>query len=767
MSARATANFNANGKTNGTVANQTGTIRYDAVAGSYTLTGRGGSITFTAADIDASQSSPGATVYVRKNSSSNVDSLTITNPGVSGRFTYQYVGSAFWQHTQISNNSGSGTLDAFVYGMPSAASAVPRTGAGYFDVDLVGIETTPTGPAALGGSGGAVVDFAAGQVSIRGTMNGVYTGGDDNVFAAEGTVSSSANSFTGTFRFSDGAEFSGGLQGAFFGPEVNEIGATFNAAAPDGRVAIGTIMGRQGAYGNSRFSGRSLDNSQVFTVQARRLDFTTATGAVNSSVVGDFANQTLSSETFSIAYNAGNGFYQMTAPGLSTGVYMPLPYGSNMDYLGDLFVVPTVQTWSAAGYFQQLTGGSAGQPLRYRLDSIVYGMPTPDASLVRTGDAGYLLSFTGKVIDNDYANALLASGSGTLSVDLGSGAMTLKGDLQLVEDYSIAGRARVSKAAALTGSGMLSSSRNAFSGSLSFGEIGNYSGTFDGSFFGPGAEEVGATWSASDGSDRAVGTFLGVNDPSVLETGIKFQDLDRLTSFQTVTMADGFEEGSTITYDPTTGTYTARLAHPYGVSSGTYTFDPAHATSSSASRTYYRVETADASVTGYISKFGDQNPVIALSYMTFGDMAVEVDDSPNGSIHNFFVFGLNTKAIDRPHAGTASYSGVAYGYGSVQQLGYVGAVSGQSRLDADFGAGTLTLALNLNTSEAGPRSLPQYSFAGSIANDGFYGNTASGHFQGDFYGPNAAEFGALWSVSDATLPGGPTNISGLAVGTKR
>jgi hypothetical protein len=150
-------------------------------------------------------------------------------------------------------------------------------------------------------------------------------------------------------------------------------------------------------------------------------------------------------------------------------------------------------------------------------------------------------------------------------------------------------------------------------------------------------------------------------------------------------------------------------------------------------------------------------------------MNIVQDPSAHGSIRNFFVFGLNTPGVLRPLSGSATYTGILRGYGTVGPLGYLGDLTGSSALSANFGDGTVEMQIDVSTAEATQRDVGQYTFNGQIASNGFFGNGPSGlsgTFQGDFFGPNVDEFGAVWKVYDPLSAGGITKINGVAVGKK-
>ena len=91
-------------------------------------------------------------------------------PGTSGRFTFEYVGGGYWQRTSEGAAAIAGNLEAFAYGLPTSASAVPRTGQAVYSVDLLGAVTVPNNVQGFTGAGKLLVNFASGTISIRGSI---------------------------------------------------------------------------------------------------------------------------------------------------------------------------------------------------------------------------------------------------------------------------------------------------------------------------------------------------------------------------------------------------------------------------------------------------------------------------------------------------------------------------------------------------------------------------------------------------------------------
>jgi len=151
----------------------------------------------------------------------------------------------------------------------------------------------------------------------------------------------------------------------------------------------------------------------------------------------------------------------------------------------------------------------------------------------------------------------------------------------------------------------------------------------------------------------------------------------------------------------------------------------------------------------------------ALDWTAFGSWSVYPDRNPNGH-YSEFVTGFQTPGTAVPTSGSATYDGVATGNG--------GYLSGTAKLQTDFGARTVTGTLtDMRAGDWDSGYLPwntvslsasfasgQSRFSGTTAvtsapgNDRSLGAGAVGTVLGSFFGPNAQEVGAVWTLFDGT-----------------
>lgn len=157
-----------------------------------------------------------------------------------------------------------------------------------------------------------------------------------------------------------------------------------------------------------------------------------------------------------------------------------------------------------------------------------------------------------------------------------------------------------------------------------------------------------------------------------------------------------------------------------------------------------------------------------LSYVLLGEWALPTwGGNKSGAA---FVFGYSTPAAAMPSTGTATFSGMATANVLKPSGGTIKGtdVWGDANLSVNFSSGTLTGAFtNMKTPDGFGGSMPwnDVSVGASIAagTNSFSGSTAAssspntmfslsgsatGHIDGAFFGPNAENLGAVWSLSD-------------------
>ncbi|HEX5279980.1 MAG TPA: transferrin-binding protein-like solute binding protein [Micropepsaceae bacterium] len=164
----------------------------------------------------------------------------------------------------------------------------------------------------------------------------------------------------------------------------------------------------------------------------------------------------------------------------------------------------------------------------------------------------------------------------------------------------------------------------------------------------------------------------------------------------------------------------------------------------------------------------------SFNYALLGMWQVDSIAHPIGCctyLHDFgaFISGYETPASAIPAAGTAVYSATANVAGYLTAPFVLASLAGDGSFSADFSSGVITgnftnmVASNrvttapwndvsITASLISGTSHFSGSTAVTSAPDAAFAisRTASGHIDGGFYGPNANELGAVWSLSDST-----------------
>jgi hypothetical protein len=244
-----TASFNlSNSQTiSGSSAQSALTIQYDLASNTYTLTTQGRSQSFAAADITSNAN--GLAVF-KKTTGATQDYLTLEAATFGGTGGPQYVGLGFWQRNTVSGSTQNTSFDIFTYGLDTPASAVPRTGQAALATYVFGLTTTPGyEPASFSGNGRFDIDFQRGIFSTDTfvTETRLVTGGSSSGGSVEltgsGTLSSTDGTLSGLVNYNgQHATATGTLSGRLYGPNGQEVGASFTANGADGSSASGSLI---------------------------------------------------------------------------------------------------------------------------------------------------------------------------------------------------------------------------------------------------------------------------------------------------------------------------------------------------------------------------------------------------------------------------------------------------------------------------------------------------------------------------------------------
>ena len=223
-----------------------------------------------------------------------------------------------------------------------------------------------------------------------------------------------------------------------------------------------------------------------------------------------------------------------------------------------------------------------------------------------------------------------------------------------------------------------------------------------------------------------------------------------------------------ISYDPTNQTYTVRGAPVIGSTTTiTQNFGPSNAVSG--------IPGSYENITTTVSRTDVRRLTIGttpLTYTNVGSWAVGVTTGTDQTFDTaYFTYGIPTKTSDMPKTGSASYALAVVGTGSRS-------LNGTGSLAASFAAGTVDVSLRVQATlveRAGSftnvATIDVATVTGSgtisaaVNNPGFSSSLSGGGYSGSinglFYGPQAAEVGGAFAITN-----GGEAIAGVVIGQK-
>lgn len=509
------------------------------------------------------------------------------------------------------------------------------------------------------------------------------------------------------------------------------------------------------------------------------------------------------SGALTIAYNSATQSYTISTAG-RTATFAPadLVASGSADFTSYEKIGATSEALtltkpgtSGALTYKYVGGGAweratvSGDQLDFSYDPFTYGVETPDNALVRSGTGLYAVSLVGaRAMDAPYAMA----GAGSMQVDFLGGSLTSNGVLTSIDvDTGL-----IKSIGAYFGSATLSSTSNNFSGSFFMDDGKRFTGGWDGRFYGPSADEVGATWSlkSADG-EVAAGYLVGRKDATVegLNTKltamtysevfdhrfsqVSFSDLGNGSS---ATGYDDLRSGAKLSYDAALNGYKyADSARSIDTS-----FKPADlvAGETTSSLAVYKMTALDGFTYKLsLNKAGAGNPTINLSYASFGRWE-RLQKGTDPKLDRWFTWGIRTNGFQIPTSGTGTYVGLIRGTATRFNGGATYTLAGTSNLAVNFANSSFTGSLSpVGTSlvDGSTRNFGNFTFArgamdldaGLTADIVNGSNAYLGFFEGALYGPTASEiagsFGFQTESNDAGTPSSnAAYLNGVIVGTR-
>ncbi|HEY1124302.1 MAG TPA: transferrin-binding protein-like solute binding protein [Sphingobium sp.] len=481
-------------------------ISYDAATQSYTVTtGASEMQTFGPAD-KVSPSIRGETQFSKPGDSSRSHLTIVTIPYLTQQ-PNRFVALGYWQRDQLSSQRQDLSLDIFTFGLTTAAAAVPRIGTANYAIDVFGFLTNPTGrPVTLQATGTFDLDFGAGAFLARTDMRPFDTATGTNGYSGIfplllGGHIGSGGSFSGTasFRYLS-VQLAGSSDGRFYGPNADELGATFSATSADGASLIGGftgVLGTGGAtqnltlinitraqelsavYGEVFTSTNALGHTEVLTYTDASIVNLAVSGSMTYIPSGsphrtagfDPTNETAGPVNFTSYHTVVDG------KPIDLSLYKPGDGNSELRL-----------TYSSFGIWKQV-GNDANSSDTYQ-QFFTYGIMTPTgATIRRTGSAHYAGIAYGAAIDPATLERYTLKGTSAFDVDFSS--QNYSGNLALQSTPQ--GSATPRNIGQMSFSGALGTS-GPESGALT--QSGANVGQIALRFYGPNAEEVGASFTA-------------------------------------------------------------------------------------------------------------------------------------------------------------------------------------------------------------------------------------------------------------------------------
>ena len=373
-------------------------VSYDATSNSYSVTFAGapaGSETFAATTKDAS-STAGMAVYKTTNGAVS-ETLTLTSQSPSSGAAFNYVAAGSWRRDQQNSTEDDAFYQPFVYGFPTGST--PHSGSAGYNVDVDGfIAFDNKPPRTTAGTGVFNADFLSGLFSLNAsvTETNQVTGavGETAPLTSSGHLASDG-SFTGAIAFASAdSAYTGTLNGALYGPQASEVGATFLVSTVDGAFA-GSVIGTQNSSGvaenlslsnplvTQQFAARDVVvGEDILTVGGPAIQHVT-TFTLNPGGGGTY--QTVSGLAASLAATD-----QVSDPGSPYAVYRNgIPQGAEEL---DLYKPGAANDELALSYagFGEWSLSNPSDPNSPRQEFFTYGLVTPYWTMTtKTGTAQY------------------------------------------------------------------------------------------------------------------------------------------------------------------------------------------------------------------------------------------------------------------------------------------------------------------------------------------------------------------------------------------
>jgi hypothetical protein len=467
------------------------------------------------------------------NSDGSVFGVLNLDATTSGQYKTQYVRAGVYGAVGGANPF----LDFMDFGFVTRAALVPKAGFAGYDVSLDGALINPTAAtnarlSEITGAGLIGVNFATGTISAFGSIYNATTNGSSSPlgnFSGSATLGSGTSNFSGTLSLTGKTAYSGSFQGNLYGPTVSEIGAVFSANGSDGTTIAGAMTGLN--------NPARLDPIATLAGLKAPTNFSTLEAAYESGYLNGGQPLIVSGTGVTqIGYDPASSTYTITgtSPGFSSLVnplnvtLSPANRDSAKDepaftaYSGSNFSARVFNSGNANPVLQltyvsfvevSQTGANSTANATYPVDHfLVYGLPTQQMPI--TGSAAYTGVVYGKgnaplAVDGHYPD-ITVGGTGQLTANFGTGAVAAT--LNLTTNPTTASAQALAN---VVMNGKISGANFAVSTPYGVSPAPAANGSMTGAFYGPTANEVGATFAvttvapASSQAVNVTGVFVG------------------------------------------------------------------------------------------------------------------------------------------------------------------------------------------------------------------------------------------------------------------
>jgi hypothetical protein len=709
--------------------------------------------TFGPGEIDQARSDAKFTIYSRTDATAR-QTLTVTNPGTSGAYTYQYVGSALFKNDKVTGGSARDvSFSAGIFGyatdeyVADLSLRSPTTGTARYGIDVLGYGTGTGDLVTIAGSGDMFIDFGKNAFSLDAETNGLTSSsahlGVGGAIGREGRIPLQNLALIGDARFTEGAtNLAGRLTGTMFGPGGSEVGASWTVSG-SGLTVSGTVMGRKAA-----------DVSPAD-------HFDDATNAPQFYKVANDSN-------VQIYYDAKRGTYRLIT--------------STFNLIGLAAVDAVTLTGSAA--FGPSDGTSVvlhkgtGTPLDWlrSTDKFLFGYATTAAAVPRAGAATYAMDINGIMRSDSGIN-----GNATIKADLGAATFDLAGTLVA----TTAGT--TSDNATLFGVGTIVSGYNDLNGTIDFkfAKAGPFRATLSGQFYGPTGQELGITYVGSDLSGTMIGrrtsydpnpTVSPVSGTAYGSTGyatwLHSPALGTPANFLAASTGPSGISAPELTWNPGTAQFIVTPANPVGDPDAPFSVGAAERDAAASDADFDVYKTTQGGTAYAVRVLRADNTKIAMTYAGFAGVTARLAGTDNASTADdhddagFAVLDYRNVTASVPISGTGIYVGQVFGEGVQLRDNTSKAfftLTGASQFRMDFAQSLFDGTLAISGKDVASGSVTDfgaYNWSGTIAGSGFDATGYGGALHGTFFGPAAQEVAGVFAT-DQTGPGTRTSLQGV------